>query len=556
MKKLLAIYILFITATFSQVENIPYDWAGQYGAVSNSGQIMWNQDWQVGPLLFDGTFSNYPLRYGSSYFKNFKLKEIGNSYNSIHTFPDTSNVWSIADYYRGDYSYDQLGLIFSFEEQNRIIVLDGFKRTYKGPYGQYIKNDDSPNPLQQSYRIDYLSKSDKNIIDLSVGYFYTDSRLNLTDPADFRHEEKTLAVGAGYQHNFDIWGYKTHFAASQQNYFMRFDSTQYYRAEFDTTEANINRLHLNQYMERMVGSNSSIRAGLELDLQSIKRKLPDNAKVDRVWSTVYGEYGLHSTNLRVGATISENEVYPTAKLSNILRLAESGRVKSEIIYFAKPGHLYLISENMEKWLTASMLGDFTLMNIPLTMQIYYANSDADLVYRYNDEIDNIDLSKDLLTTSVGTFLPLIRDWKLELFYRHTFSENMYSDGIGDRIKIGVNIREKIYKNRINLNMKLWTDGYLNRSEKIGFDGIHFGPYITNNSNFVLPDYWVLNLDISVNVSKMTFGWKVNNILKTLEGLTEQALPNLGEEYLLINNNYNFPPMNRFVSFNIIWEFDN
>ena len=84
---------------------------------------------------------------------------------------------------------------------------------------------------------------------------------------------------------------------------------------------------------------------------------------------------------------------------------------------------------------------------------------------------NIDLSKDLLTTSIGTFLPLFRDWKLELLYRHTFSENLYSDGITDRVKIGLNIAERLYKKRINFKLKLWTDGYLNHSENIGFDGL-------------------------------------------------------------------------------------
>ena len=121
-----------------------------------------------------------------------------------------------------------------------------------------------------------------------------------------------------YQHNFEEWNYKSHFATSQQYYLMCFDSTQYYKSAYDTTEAYLNRLHLSQFLERKVGSSSKIRAGLELDLQSMKRKLPDNAKISRAWATVYGDYVFLYANLRIGGTISEKEIYPTFKLSNII----------------------------------------------------------------------------------------------------------------------------------------------------------------------------------------------------------------------------------------------
>ena len=37
---------------------------------------------------------------------------------------------------------------------------------------------------------------------------------------------------------------------------------------------------------------------------------------------------------------------------------------------------------------------------------------------------------------------------------------------------------------------------------------------------------------------------------------KQLLPNLNDKYLLITNSNNFPPMNRFVTFYIIWDFEN
>jgi len=556
MKKIFVIYSIIITSILAQIENIPYDWAGQYGAISNNGQVMWNRDWQVGPLLFDGTFSHYPLRFGKNYLNHFSIKRVGDTYESNTDFPDTTNIWSKADYYRGDYSYDQLEMILNFEEKNRIISLNGFKRTYKGPYAQYLADDESLNPLQQSYRLDYISRNDKALIDLSIGYFHTDSRLNISDPADFRHKEKTLSFGVGYQREIGSWDYKSHLAASQQYYLMRFDTTQYYRPEYDSTEAYLNRAHLSNVFVRELSENYSIDLGFEIDAQALKFKMPDNEKLDRMWSTIYGNYNYRNFQIKLGATFDNNNIHPNVRASNILNLGELGAINSKVSYFAKPSHLFYNEDKMENWLTGKILGNFSIGNILLTLSLFYSNTNANPVYRYSDENISFDMSKDLFTSSIGTLLPFIRDWEIEASYRHTFSENIYSDGIGDRINFGLNIDEELFKKKMDLNLKIWTDGYLNHSNKIGYDAFHFGPYATDNSNFVLPDYWVYNLDLSIKVSKMTFGWKVNNLLNTFDVVTEQVLPNIGDEYLYINNSYNFPPMSRFVSFNIIWEFDN
>ena len=338
---------------------------------------------------------------------------------------------------------------------------------------------------------------------------------------------------------------------------MRFDTTQYYRPEYDTTKAHLNRTHLSQVFSRSLSEHSSINIGLELDAQSLKQKLPDDAKINRLWSKIYGDFNLHSSNIRLGVTLSEKEAHPVIKISNFLKMNNVGSIKSGIYYYAKPSHLYrLDSKGMEKWLNVNVIGEFNFNKLPLSIRLDFVNTDSEMSYRYAEDLDAIDLSNNLITSTIGTMLPIIRDWKIEINYRHTFNTNIYADGIGDKIKIGLNIAERLFKNNMSLNFNLWTEGCLNHNNKIGYDAFHFGPFATDNINYDLPDYWVFNLDLAVRVSKLTFGWRVNNILNTFEGLTEQILPDLGEEYLLITNNLNFPPMSRFVSFNIIWEFDN
>ncbi len=162
----------------------------------------------------------------------------------------------------------------------------------------------------------------------------------------------------------------------------------------------------------------------------------------------------------------------------------------------------------------------------------------------------------MLSSSISTQIPLFRDWKIDASYRHAFEHNLYSDGIDDRIKIGIIVNEHLFKDNMFAQLKLWGDGYLNRNQNLGYEGFHYGPCITDNTNLVLPEFWVFNLEISAKISKMTIMWKVNNIMQTAESITNQLLPNLDDKYLLITNSNTFPPMNRFVAFHIIWDFEN
>ncbi|MBU0529783.1 hypothetical protein KKF86_08530, partial [bacterium] len=294
-KYLLIIGILF-ASLFSQTDDIPYDWSGQYGVITNNGRLMWNQDWTLGLLLIDGTFANYPTRFGPSYKNNFGLYNAGDYYQGLHSFPDSSHIKSRINYYRGDFSYDQLEIDAEFAEKNRVISLNGFKRTYKGPYGQYTDPQGSNNPLQQSYRIDYSSRDKDELLDISVGYFLTDSRLNLGDPADFIHKEKIVSAGIGFSKDFTTWQYKVHGAFFQQ----------YYSMDFDSVKAYLNRFHLNQFISKKIKNSDLLKFGIELDNQGLS--LVDTTKKDRLWSTIYGGWEKQSLGIKFGTTIAQNEI--------------------------------------------------------------------------------------------------------------------------------------------------------------------------------------------------------------------------------------------------------
>lgn len=549
MNKYLIIFILFFSILFGQSDDIPYDWSGQYGVISNNGRLMWNQDWTSGVLLFDGTFANYPTRFGSSYKNNFSLSNTVDFYNRLHTFPDSSQINSKIDYYRGDFSYDQLEIDAEFSEKGRIIFLSGFKRTYKGPYGQYTNPQGGNNPLQQSYRIDYSSKDQDELLDISIGHFITDSRLNLGDPADFIHKEKIVSTGIGYSKDFATWQYKIHGAFFQQYYSMNFDSVRVY----------LNRFHLNQFISKKITNSALLKLGIELDNQGLA--LVDSTKKDRFWSTIYAGWEKQSVGIKFGTAIANKELVP---YFNIFARSIKGRTvkwQSNLRYEAVPKHLFLWKESddnlFEQWLTAHTDAQINWKSIPINISIDYSyNKNNNLVHKYyiNDEL--IDISNNLLSGSISTQIPLIRDWKIDVQYRHIFEHNLYSDGIGDRVKIGLTISEKLFKNNLLASLRLWGDAYFNHHQNLGYDGFHYGPFVTDNTKLALPDYWVFNLELSVKISKMTIVWKVKNILQTAESITNRLFPNLNDNYLFIINSNNFPPLNRFVTFNIIWDFKN
>ena len=64
MKNLRLIFVLLLSGLISGQIAIPFDWGGQNGILIQEGSLFWNRSWTSGVLLFDGTYTSYPNRYG------------------------------------------------------------------------------------------------------------------------------------------------------------------------------------------------------------------------------------------------------------------------------------------------------------------------------------------------------------------------------------------------------------------------------------------------------------------------------------------------------------
>jgi len=152
------------------IENIPFDWSGQFGYVSHNGTILWNKDWSSNQLFFDGTWAIFPRMYGPVVDKGFNQPM-----DDLHHKKDSSNVKSNFKYDQGDYLLDRFSFGLDYKTNSRNASLHGFKRSYVGNFNQY--NNYSFQPQQQTYLISYRSSNDKDTGGFSLGHFNTYSGL-------------------------------------------------------------------------------------------------------------------------------------------------------------------------------------------------------------------------------------------------------------------------------------------------------------------------------------------------------------------------------------------
>ena len=99
------LFVFLITSLFYSQNIIerPYDWSGQYGSSTVNSRLFWNSDWTSGPLLFDGTYTFYPQRYGDHIKSRFALL-------TSNQFPQTSHQIQDSTFSKSSFDYkDEIG---------------------------------------------------------------------------------------------------------------------------------------------------------------------------------------------------------------------------------------------------------------------------------------------------------------------------------------------------------------------------------------------------------------------------------------------------------------
>ena len=104
--------------------------------------------------------------YGSEIDKGFRKPK-----KQLLLSEDSVGVNSYFKYDQGDYLLDRFSFGLDYKTDNRHAHFHGFKRSYAGSFNQY--NNDSFQPLQQSYTLSYQSSNENAGGGFSLGHFNT-----------------------------------------------------------------------------------------------------------------------------------------------------------------------------------------------------------------------------------------------------------------------------------------------------------------------------------------------------------------------------------------------
>ena len=145
--------------------NMPYDFSRHQGYIIKDGTILWNEDWYCWSFFFDGTFENYPSTFGP-YIESKYFVDIVDS-SSI----DTNQTLSYFDWVQGDYYLDNLDIGVNYSKDSRRGFLHGFKKDMQELIINTLSGSSAPSPIRYTYLGTYQSKTENNVIDISIGNF-------------------------------------------------------------------------------------------------------------------------------------------------------------------------------------------------------------------------------------------------------------------------------------------------------------------------------------------------------------------------------------------------
>ena len=517
---------------------LPFDWSGQNGLLSVNGQLFWNHDWMSGPLYFDGTFSNYPLRLGPSYLHSFQPDNAG-EIPKMESIPDSAQISSSFDYRKGDYLFDQLDVQAGFSDGTRLLKMNGFKRSYAGSFGQYVQPEGILTPNQQSYRLDYLTSFDTEKVQASVAHFVTNSGLP-DSIMNGHHENITTVAGIFYS--------KTDTAKTFQVFGSQFNQER--RVELSSIFTYLNRTHLHFRWTW----NAYKTVGFFADKQSI---MQDELR-DLKWVTIYG--GLNGERLTTslgGSFLSEEKSYAMYLKSSFSLQGKSWEMNTGLSYNTKPAHIALID-------TSQMFETWSRVHLNIEKRIRS--------FRFQSE-NNFGSVAHSGSSSNPNYLPSELSMSWEIYSKWTVSGTvgMYeilwnnlslvdntplTDGFSRKIQFSIKGSQPFFHGNMMVHTKLRVNGNLNREQNYGYDFVNSIPIQEENQSYPLPDYWVAHFEISAVVAKMTLIWKDQYVLNAYEPTVREIYSGLNNDYVWIRNNRDFYPMGQLISLSVLWNFKN
>ena len=529
MKKIYFLLSLFSFSIFAnEYKNYPFDWTNHFGVASHNGRVIWNNDWMYGILFFDGTFSNYPLRYGFDIDENFSL--FYNSYfpNQEAEF-DTNFVDTHLLYTQGDYYLDRLFIKTRYADKSRLLTFNGHKKTFTGPYADYSLG--IIQPIQQSYYIEYKT----NKLQAAIGNFITSSGL---PDSSLNGSLNDRILNASILSNGINGDWEWTFYASQYNqkYVVK-HSSWYHASSQYLTRSMIQGKIINEIKDSFfigIGFNGNFRGLSDINSFSSKK-----------WGSIYSTLSMKNLSFESGF-FSMNNDYNTF-ISGLFHIERMNKgVSIEVSRRIKPSYYFItgndIVSGFESTESMEFLSWYSFSKITL-MTKFYSQNIFDSKNKY-----------EIIGGDLNIKFNFIQNWILSGNIRHLVNPSIITDGVGDYLELNISGKENLFNNNMILFIDLGLVGWINRDANISFNPYYCKPIIITDPNFILQDQWILNSSVSLKVSSLKVTWKMNNIFEALRPL----INNFPDSQSKIINNYfmhiNDRNMGRLLEINIEWYF--
>ena len=470
---------------------------------------MWNEDWTSGILFFDGTFAHYPKRFGSVISSDFGVVRFGQIFKTENTL-DSSYVDTRVKYTQGDYFLDMLSLTANFSDGTRLITWNGFKKTYGGPYGQYIFG--TIKPIQQSYLLKYKT----NRLNLAIGHFNTSSGIPDTS-VNGSMSDRIINASIQIRGSDVNWDWQLHGSQYNQKYNIQHSS-------WSMPESNyLTRTRIQGKLIRNISGNKRIYAGFEGNIQGLSN--PGRFR-SRDWGIVFTGIAWQNFTLAGGSVRISNEI-TTYFQTNYQNQDAQGGFVIEINNKPKPVHILFWSSvedslAFENWQSLSINTWKSIFQLTFHGKIFFTSVQEINQCQINSELDrSINKAKpNIRGGEIGIRWSGFRNWVFSGSFRHVIEPSIITDGIGDWLDFRIVGKEKVFKRNMNMSFTVGLTGWLNRDPAISFDPFVGIPLKVNDSAYSLGDRWILQAEVAAKVASLTVTWRMNNVLRSLQPILD------------------------------------
>lgn len=540
---LLFLFVSFFSQMLSaDPESFPYEWSGQFGHLSDQGQVIWNQDWMSGPLVLDGSWMHFPHRYGPGLFnQRAKYKR---TIPKEESFPDSLVIQNYFDYVRGDYLFDQLEADAVFANETRKIRLNGFKRTFAGVYNQYANPTDiSQSPNQQTYRIDYQSKTESEYVNASAAMVVTHAGVPDTLGSAV-HQDHILTAGLHWKTRLLSQVLDIHVSSFSQKMTTSFS--------LNKTRIYLQHPYLNIRLSRPepewftgLGVKGQGRNTYD-QLNSIKKTL--------FWFNgyLYGQFKRLEWKIGPGFALNSNLFFWHGNME--LDLSKNHWINTlsydQDIQTQHPSYGGQISSEDLKdyWMHRKASADFI-------REFNSGRLESNLRWSALDISETNELM-DSYSASIGTGWTIWRGWEIDGNLSFRYKLNELTDGAKNKVSASFTAHELLFNRNMDASVNLSVNGWLNRQGSAAIHPVYGAPHSIEDGS-ALPDIWLTNLEVKAVISSMTITWTVHNLLNTTESGVRQIYGDVEQDLFWLNTTPFFVyPEGRLITFGVYWTFDN